>query len=232
MIIFTTFKEYDWRVNNAAISWVRMEAVITTYEDSDRDIVRNESDTPILPDLFAKVERNHKDEELFAYVNSDIILFPDFAEALEVLDKLLPKFLMVGRRWNWQRPRPLKLDDLDRNKDMFVREVMRHGKLFNPATDYFGFRRGTFDYDEWPKFAIGRYYWDAWIWWHALQEGIPVVDCTQAVLAVHQNHPPAHRAWSAEGEINRGMAQDVIDAGIDLDDMPYYLTQDLRIVER
>ena len=41
---------------------------------------------------------------------------------------------------------------------------------------------------EIPDFALGRFAWDNWLLWRALDLHVPVVDASAAVLAIHQDH--------------------------------------------
>ena len=52
--------------------------------------------------------------------------------------------------------------------------------------DYFVFSKGL--YRNIPPLVVGISYWDWWAVWSALAQGVPVVDCTAYVTAVHQNH--------------------------------------------
>ena len=53
--------------------------------------------------------------------------------------------------------------------------------------DYFLFSRGLYG-NEMPAFVIGTVRWDNWLLVEGLDLKLPVVDASQAVLAVHQNH--------------------------------------------
>ena len=56
--------------------------------------------------------------------------------------------------------------------------------------DYFIYPLGL--YDDMPPFAIGRGAWDNWFIYHAREMKIPVIDCTTAITAIHQNHDYLH----------------------------------------
>ena len=60
------------------------------------------------------------------------------------------------------------------------------------ALDYFVFTKGL--WPDMPGLALGRTAWDNWLAARPLADGIPVVDATPAVLAVHQNHTYQHVA--------------------------------------
>jgi hypothetical protein len=64
-----------------------------------------------------------------------------------------------------------------------------------------------------PPFAVGRPYWDDWFVERALRCGIPVIDASSVVLALHQNHDYSHvpqargSAWEGpEMDVNRDLA--------------------------
>jgi hypothetical protein len=80
-----------------------------------------------------------------------------------------------------------------------LNEVRRHGKQRTPDwIDYFAFSRGVYD-GELPPLAIGRLFWDNWLVWKVINTKIPVLDASQVVLAVHQNHTYSHHPQAAKG---------------------------------
>ena len=68
--------------------------------------------------------------------------------------------------------------------------------------------------------------------WFAMNSDIPVIDVTKAVFAIHQHHDPGHRSWDLEGQHNEELAKEAIKAGVDLDSVPYEMTENLRVVKR
>jgi hypothetical protein len=70
--------------------------------------------------------------------------------------------------------------------------------LLHPSTgiDYFAFPRKL----RWslPPFAVGRPGWDNWLICRARELGVPVIDATQAVMVVHQNHDYAHVKFATD----------------------------------
>jgi hypothetical protein len=52
------------------------------------------------------------------------------------------------------------------------------------------FSRGL--YRDIPPFAVGRTQWDHWMVWKAQSLGVPVVDASPSVMAIHQNHDYIH----------------------------------------
>lgn len=149
---------------------------------------RNEFGTPLLNDLFEKAQ-SLATHDFLCYVNADIILMSDFTRAVERVIPRKRPFLMVGQRWDIEVKEPL---DFDPQWEERLRvHVARHGQLHPPTgMDYFLFRRGF--WGKIPPFAIGRTVWDNWLIYSARSCGAAVIDATDVVMAVHQNHDYAH----------------------------------------
>jgi hypothetical protein len=161
--------------------------------------VRNEFGTPLLDAVFRQARARAR-HDLCCYVNADIVLFDDFAQATRRLQ--LPRFVAVGRRTD------LDVDGaLDFGQEQWasrLRERARtHGRLHEPTgIDYFLFpRRAT---PELPPFPVGRVLWDNWMIHSARTRGVPVVDLTSSVMVVHQNHDYGH-VIGGEAAVTRGV---------------------------
>jgi hypothetical protein len=104
---------------------------------------------------------------------------------------------MIGRRWDTEITAPI-----DFGGARWARETRdlatRNGKQQIPSfIDYFCFRKGL--YREIPPLVVGRNYWDHWLVWKALTTPVPVIDCSRAVVAVHQNHDYAYSPAGSAG---------------------------------
>lgn len=144
--------------------------------------------TPLLDDAFAKVAAVAAYPTL-CYVNADIILLDDLLDAVRRVR--FPEFLLVGRRRNVDIDHRWDFD-ADDGHDRLVRFVAETGELAPPdAIDYFVFTPNG-RLENLPPFAVGRPGWDNWFIFNARQAGTPVVDATEVVTAVHQNHDYGH----------------------------------------
>lgn len=173
------------------------------------DVECNEYGTPLVSSIF-KIAQNIARHELMCYVNADIILVNDFLESIHRVQKR--SFLLVGQRWDVDLKK-----NWDFNKsDWEVRlrtYLTEEGKLHAPSgLDYFVFPRGL--YQDIPPFAIGRPAWDGWMAHQAHSLGAPVIDATDVVTVVHQNHDYSHYPggkmglWQGpEANHNRGLAK-------------------------
>jgi hypothetical protein len=158
------------------------------------DVARNEYGTPLLSELFAKAQ-SIANQKLLCFINADIVLMSDFVATVQRIS--FQQFLMSGQRW-----------DVDINQDWdysagweirLQAHVEEHGQLHTPnAMDYFVFS-GNLEI-KLPPFAVGRIGWDNWFISYAKKQRVPVVDASEVVMAVHQNHDYTHIPTDAIGE--------------------------------
>lgn len=160
------------------------------------DVERNSYGTPRIDSIFNAV-RSKSSAEICCYVNSDILLFPDMIETIECVRQKKERFLLVGQRWDFNITESL---DIKENwSSAFLERVFKEGKMHAPAgSDYFIFPRNCFT--DIPPFSVGRAGWDNWMIFHARQTGIPCINATNAITAVHQNHDFSHLP---QGRIHR-----------------------------
>lgn len=153
------------------------------------DVKRNPSGTPLISSIF-ELARSAGQGQFMCFVNGDILLLPDLLEATRnVAAEVSGPFLLIGRRWDLD---VTHLIDYSNGWEAKLRaEIAAGGALHRPAgSDYFVFPRGAFV--EMPDFAVGRAGWDNWMIYHARRKSWPVIDATQAVTIVHQNHDYSH----------------------------------------
>jgi hypothetical protein len=149
-------------------------------------VERNAYGTKRLDYLFGRAETLAA-YDLLCYVNCDIILLSDFLDALKRVQAIRQEFLMIGRRWDTGITEPLDFSSAEwesRLRDFVGKEGQRRSAEW---IDYFAFRQGTFG-GRIPPFVVGRVHWDNWLVWKAMSLGRPVIDASDEVMAVHQNH--------------------------------------------
>jgi hypothetical protein len=160
-------------------------------------VERNESRAKRLDTMFARAQEIAQ-HGLLCYINCDIILMQDFCSALERVKARRERFLMVGRRWDIEIHASCDFE----NKEWEARlrkQVLREGKQRTPDwIDYFVFSRGLYG-GEFPPLVVGRVFWDNWLVWKALDGRCPVVDVSNAVMAVHQNHDYGYHPQGKQG---------------------------------
>ncbi len=152
----------------------------------ETEVSRNSLGTPYLSSLFERTRQLARHERL-CFLNADILLLDDFLPAAARLARLRERSLMVGHRCDLDITEPLDFSNPNWREGVrsFARE---RGRLREPQwIDFFVFPRGLLR-GEVPDFAIGRPGYDNWLLWKVRSIGIPVVDATNVVLAIHQNH--------------------------------------------
>jgi hypothetical protein len=209
--LFSTPKKFDGHIaviqRNAIASWTRMnptpEVILFGTDAGTAEIASefglrhvptvkcNEWGTPLVSDLFAQAQQLATGTAV-CYVNADIILFDDFAQAISRVASCSDNFLMVGRRTDLNITEPINFQS-DWATQLRNR-ARREGKLqIARSIDYFAFSRGL--YPPMPPLAIGRFWWDNWLLWKARSLHAKVVDATKAVLVIHQNHDYSHTTY-------------------------------------
>lgn len=158
------------------------------------EVERNTFGTPIISDIFAKAEGLARYDTLM-YINADIILLSDPTEACKHISS--SQFLVVGRRWDLDVGERLSFED-SKWKDILRERITKEGKIHgHSGIDYVMFSRGLFR--DMPEFAVGRTLWDNWFLWKAHQQGVLLIDATEFVTIVHQNHGYSHHAKGSKG---------------------------------
>ncbi len=197
---------------NALKSWTLLDAdveVILFGDDAgaaetarelglrhEPEVARNRFGTKRLDAMFRRAQEIAR-HELLCYCNCDILLKQDFCAALARVHGAHRRFLMVGRRWDTDIAEPLDFADAEwaRRAEALAHE--RGAQQPGWSIDYFAFPRGL--YAEMPALVIGRVWWDHWLVWKAREQGAEVVDASEAVTAIHQNHGYGYHPQGARG---------------------------------
>lgn len=192
-------------------------------------VERNSFGTPLVNSIFAEGEEAAS-YPIVAYVNADIILLEDFFYAVSKCLSLR-KFLLVGQRTDIDINDKINFTDKKCYSE-FWDMVKAKGTLRGiAAIDYFVYWKGLWK-DILP-FAMGRFCWDNWFLYRALNLGARLIDVTHCVTAIHQNHKYDNdntKLSTERGEeiaLNKNLAVDKI---YDLLDSTHYLNSDGQIM--
>ena len=193
--------------NNAIRSWVRLcpeyEIILFGDEEGTAEIAaefgvrhvpyveRNEYGTPLMSSLYDSAQ-DVASHEILCVVNADIILLSDFCKAVEhARSRGSDPYLITGRRWNidMQEHWDFSNADWEARLRAYAEKMCRQRK---PAgLDYTIFPRGLLR--NLPPFAVGRLSGGNWIVNKVLSQGVPVIDSTDVVTAIHQSHDYGHQ---------------------------------------
>jgi len=159
-------------------------------------VERNKYGTPLVNALFAAAQRIAS-HSMLCYVNADIILMTDFMRAVAYGIKIMPDCLMICRRWDVSLNRQLDFR-ADWEHDLGAYVARQGRRRPHTAIDCFVFSRGL--WTDIPPFAMGRGMWDNWLIYKARANRRPVIDLSDVVLVVHQNHDYAHQVHGVRRE--------------------------------
>ncbi len=162
-------------------------------------IQRNEYGTPLVNSvlLTAQAEARYP---IICYTNADIILMSDFRAAVLDVARAMAGglFLLSGERSESELSEALDLGREGWEAELRARSrpMGRRG-----GEDYFVFPRGL--WESIPPFALGRGQWDHALIYQARAKGVPVIDGSARITAIHQKHDYAHlpggRSWIEKG---------------------------------
>jgi hypothetical protein len=160
------------------------EAAIRHGVRHEPSITRNELGTPILTDVFSRMNKL-ANYPFLALVNADILLLEDFLSAIDVVVRLRKRFLVIASRFNCRIDQPLSFD-IGWDAEL-GRQARVENRMYPAAgSDVFVYPRGLFG--AVPSFAIGRGYWDNWLMYEARRMGAELIDVTAVATTVHQLH--------------------------------------------
>lgn len=151
-------------------------------------VATSSSGTPLISSM-VEIARQKARGGLICIVNCDMVLMDDLVRSADKLVGLSRRFVAIGRRWDLDVSAPIQYGPGWQQR--LRTEVLRSGALHPPSgSDYFLFPADC--YPQIPPFAVGRGGWDNWMIYEARRQGMQVVDLTESVLAVHQNHDYRH----------------------------------------
>ena len=151
----------------------------------------NAHGTPLVNSAFA-IARQFSSSQLLMYCNADVILMRDLLGSLELVSRYEQwrSFVAFGRRTDLDITQSICFDDRDQVRELLA-QVNRNGKIASQVCkEYFVFDRELFQ--DMPEFAVGRGNWDNWVIHHAKKTGVPVVNLSDLVTVIHQNHDYKH----------------------------------------
>ena len=159
------------------------------YGFSHRPDVRlNKLGTPLISSIF-DLARQENDSPFLAYVNADILLFPEILDVIRNVASQAEQFLLIGQRWDLEVTEPLTFEG--EWVPALKSSIHKDGKLHTrTGSDYFIFPRSCFQ--DIPDFSVGRAGWDNWMIYQARRQGWLAVDCSAELDIIHQEHDYRH----------------------------------------
>ena len=171
------------------------------------DIPLSEYGTPYLDAVFYEAQ-GRAENNIVCYINSDILIN---GIDMAVTFAKGSDFLMTGKRIDI--------------------ETATYQKMYH-GMDWFAFPKGMIT--DMPHFIVGRRGWDNWMIYHCRSRGIPVIDATGFVRALHPSHDYNHVpesngcGWKKcpESDYNVGLLKNRIIYLWEIDDATHYFNND------
>jgi hypothetical protein len=195
---------FDRIQRNAIKSWMKVcpDCKIILFEDEEKttakiaeeigvtcvtDVVSDEFGTPLLNHAFNKV-KELSSSKVIVQINTDIILTDSFLKAINRALSLMndKPFFMSGKRWDLGVTEKIDFDDINWQINI-INNAKKNGKLHGfSGMDYWVLpANAPF---EIPPFIVGRPGMDSWLVYKSRFVKMPVIDSTNVIDIVHQNH--------------------------------------------
>jgi hypothetical protein len=166
------------------------------------DIERNKFGTPLLRSIFSTAAA-HASFPLLMYANADILFTRQLVRTVETVASRRKPFLLIGRRWDTDIRERFDFSTADWEPRL-IEMAKQYGKPgMKSALDYFMFTKNSWGGQqglaEFPPLAIGRLAWDNWLVFWALAWKMDVINASDFILAIHQNHDYSHHPAGTPG---------------------------------
>ena len=149
------------------------------------DVKCSENGVPLLSDLFHKANQIAS-FDILLFINSDILLPKRFIYSIRNVKDKFSHFLLVGHRWDLKVEKLINFNEAAAVSLFWEMSEMKSKKASPAAIDYFGFRKNSLK--KIPDFVVGRPGYDNWLIWKARRMLVPVIDASEVVKVIHQNH--------------------------------------------
>ncbi len=155
------------------------------------NVDRNSNGTPLVSSAFS-MAHEVSTSSVLVYCNADVILDRSFAAALEQLSNQnqFDNWLAIGQRTNLSVDFEIDFENPTQLQQLRQRCNTEGVRSSAVCKEYFAFNREMFQ--SVPPFAVGRGNWDNWMVASVKPDGIPVVDLSQQVSVIHQDHDYSH----------------------------------------
>ena len=184
----------DLPFRNALGNWHALDAEVLVLDGNERqakelgyrhivDCERGAFDLPYLNSM-VNLARDQALGKFLVLTSDHLIFLSGLSSAIRLVSERFDEFFIVGRRYD------LDLNEIDYRgdwKSTLWAVLQERGGIGSPAAkDYFIFPKSL--EITIPPFLVGREWWDTWFVWYARQKHIPMIDATQLILGIHQNH--------------------------------------------
>ena len=152
------------------------------------NIACNEYGTPLLNSMVSWVDQRASNS-IIVYANVDVVfnnsLIVAINRAVENQERRRRRnFVIIGQTLDVRVDYEIAFERSNWEANLI--DSANHRGNLRVGRDYFVYARGF--WGEMPAFAVARPAWDKWAIFRALELGADVIDATDVILAIHQNH--------------------------------------------
>ena len=172
------------------------------------DVELDQNKIPMRSSMCA-IARQVAEYDMLCIINSDIIILDNFVRGLEAID--LDRFVAAGRRYDLTVEREIEFANPSW-RTLLSEDIAQNGALHGPsAIDYVVYPKDMMPMIL-PPFPMNMPGWDPWFLYEHKRNGIPVVDLSQLVRVVHQNHETKRenaakqRRWRTDSQSMRKLS--------------------------
>ena len=147
-------------------------------------------------DSMVDLAEQRASHSLLVWVAADTILLDDVMEAAATVARRFQRFCMIAGRYHLANPAPIDFDDARWHARL---RAAAFGPLLEDisAGDFFLFPKHF--WGAFPPFVEGRSTLDGWMFFRTLETGGALVDATDTVMTIHQDHGYGHHPGGADG---------------------------------
>lgn len=158
------------------------------------DIKVSHQGTPFINDMFEQAT-NLASNEICCFINADIITYYTFSKSILDIHKLLNKnYLVVGQRQNIDLDVEISFtENWETELDSLVHKSITIPPFSDSGSDFFAFPKSQYQKGDIPNLMVGRAGWDLWMIYNGRQKKFKVIDLSDTVMVLHQNHNYSHR---------------------------------------
>ena len=151
----------------------------------------NQHGTPLVSSAF-EIAHRETQSPFLVYCNCDVILLPDFLDAIKLLAQTqnFTRWVAFGRRTDLNVQREIDFDQVQQIQQLHDDCDQNGVPSSNVCKEYFIFNRQL--YPNVPDFAVGRGNWDNWMIHFAKEQNIPAINLSDTVRVIHQEHDYTH----------------------------------------
>lgn len=151
---------------------------------------RNRFGTPLIGSAL-NLARQATSATQLLFTNADILFDDSLLTAAAAIDRWPGnRYLAIGQRIESDLEVDIRQWREPQLREWTQRQQQQRPRASILCKDYFLFPRHL--YASVPEFAVGRGNWDNWMVYHAHCQGVPVIDLSQQVVALHQAHDHQH----------------------------------------